>query len=137
MAQVLNLDDLAAKTEKVLSLKGVKYVMRSMSVQDFIDFSKEAQERELDKAKVEGDSIKEGKEPTEADVSVIAESFIGMIQHSFPDMPEEVVRTLSMDQLGAVVAFARGDEMDDITESGAAGDAGKKPVATKKTKSRT
>ena len=98
MAKMLNLDEVASKTSKVLKLGGKKYEMVSMSVREFIDFTREADTQE-DKDKADPKTVPE-----------MMEAFVDMVVKSFPSMPVEIVGSLNLDQLKAVVSFARGDD---------------------------
>ena len=102
MPQMLNLDEVAAKTERVLSIRGEQYEMQPMSVSDFIDYTSKVQAQEV-KGK------KKGKAEPDKSIIEIMESLIEMITKSFPTLPEEIVRTLTLEQLNAIIEFARGD----------------------------
>lgn len=91
MTKVLNLDKLA-KEKRVLTFGGEKYPMKELSVNGFIELTKRAEEIE----KLEGDSLA-------TRISFLVET----VQMSFPTCPAEVLGEKSLDELNAIVAFAR------------------------------
>jgi hypothetical protein len=101
---LLNLDDLA-KVEKSLKLKGKKYPIVELSVENFIAAMKEAEELDA-----KGD-LK------------LHENIARTVQHIarvIPTLPEEDIRGLTVPQLTALVAFVNGT----VQEQGA------KPAST-------
>jgi hypothetical protein len=90
MAKILNLDDVAAKEERVLKFRGEGYPMAQMSVGDFIEITRKSEQMN-DKASV-------------ADQT---ELLIEMVGGAFPSMPKDVLRSMSFEQLVAVLDFAR------------------------------
>lgn len=98
MAKVLNLDALAPKEVRELHLAGKVYVVREMSVGDFIEGSRLAES-------LEG----------ETSVAAQMEASVKLIKHSIPDIDEDTLKRLNFDQLSAVAKFVRGE---DPTEGG-------------------
>lgn len=99
MAKVLNLDALASKEDRTLVLAGVSYVVRDMSVEDFIETSRTAERLE-----------------NETSFAVQMEESIKLIQRGVPGIDEKALRTLNMEQLAAVSKFVRGEDPADIGE---------------------
>lgn len=97
---ILNLDNLAKKT-KTLMLGGKEYAIKDMSVQDFI-------EANIDAKKLQG-----------ADMVQNLEATVRHIKRSIPDMPEEVIRGLSLEHMATVVKFLNG-ELEKEAAAGAA-----------------
>ncbi|MCG5512860.1 hypothetical protein [Ectothiorhodospira shaposhnikovii] len=94
MAKLLNLDDLAPKTDLVIRFGGEEYPIEPMSVEAFIELNKKAQK--LD-AKAEKD-----KSPAE-EVEMLVET----IRASVPACPEKVLRSMKLVQLYAIMNFIR------------------------------
>lgn len=90
----LNVDDLAPE-QKVLKLKGKEYQMKEASVADFIEMTRD----------LEG---KDTKKPET--VSQQIEFLVVMVQKAFPTCPVEELNCLTLQQLTAIINFAR-DEM--------------------------
>ncbi len=102
MAKILNLDELAPE-EKQLKLKGEGYSMKEMSVDDFISITRKAE-------KIEKDS-------TDMPMSDRVEFLMDMVCDSFPTCPRDDLRGLNLEQLNAIIEFARGD-MDKEAKEG-------------------
>lgn len=90
MAKILNLDGLSKETRSV-RIGGVAYRMKDISVGDFIDITKRADEI----AEQKGSIIEQ------------IEFLIDTVAISFPDCPKDVLRNRTMEELNALVAFAR------------------------------
>lgn len=93
MTKILNLDELETTIEKVIVLKGVKHPFVPFSVGDFIDNLKE----------MEANAKRE-----DVPMSEYMEHMIGMVQRSFPSIPEQEVRDLPMEKLKAITDFIKG-----------------------------
>lgn len=85
--KVLNLDSLAAKIEKSITLDGVEYMVEEMSVEDFILASREAE------------TLKD------SDPVANLESWVTHIRRVIPSLPEEKVRKLKLPHLMLVMQF--------------------------------
>ena len=93
--KVLNLDELAPE-KRVLTIKGVKYPMKDMTVADFIEVTKKAEDATADSAK-------------ELSVSEQVVLLVDAIQNAFPTCPKEVLLALAIEQLTAILIFVRGE----------------------------
>lgn len=112
--QVLNIDDFA-RVERVLRFKGVDHEIKELTVQQFIDNLKQAEE--LEKA----GKLKNAPENLSAQV----ESTVKNILESVPTFPENELRALKVPALTAIMHFIRGD-MDKEVGVGVAEDGEKK-----------
>lgn len=106
--KTLNLDSIAAVT-RTLTLGGQTYDVKEMTVENFIETTKEAQKLEEKGSVTFADQI---------------EATIGMIVRSVPGCPVEKLRGLSIEQLITVSKFLRG-ELDGDKEQGSEGDEAK------------
>jgi hypothetical protein len=118
MPKMLNLDEVAASTERVLTIKGVTYAMKPMSVADFIEYTSATQAEQLKatKTKAKAKTSDKPKPALEKSIKDIMETFIEMVTKSFPTLPDEIVRGLTLDQLNAIVSFARGEQDPEAEE---------------------
>lgn len=97
--KVLNLDRLVAeKPEKVLSYEGVEYKVKEMSVEDFLELTKVAEQ-------LEGNT---------SITTAIGEN-IKLLARAIPEFPTEKLRALPMEHLATIARFVRGD--DDLTQA--------------------
>lgn len=106
MTKILNIDSLK-KEERIITLQGVSYPMKDMSVGDFIKVNQMA----------EAADAKEN--PTNSDrVTFLVES----VAISFPTCPKEVLFDCSFEEINAIAAFARDGSLPDdaavVDESG-------------------
>lgn len=99
--KTLNLDSLA-KTERTLTLGGETYPVIEMTVENFIQTTRQAQKLEEEGKTTFADQI---------------EATVEMISRSVPKCPVEKLRALSIDQLITVSKFLRG-EFDGETVAG-------------------
>jgi hypothetical protein len=95
MSKILNLDSLAAP-KRTVTLNNQDYQVKDMTVQDFIEITKRAEELESKKA-----GFLENFEAT-----------IETVSAALPGCPKEVLRGLTIEQMGALTKFIRG-EFDD------------------------
>lgn len=120
--EILNIDDFATVKRQV-TLKGVSYDVEEINVQQFIDNLKASEA-------LEAEAGKEDK------FSAAFERSIGVVRQSIPSMSEEIVRTLKLPAMTAVMKFIRGEKdptpaeieaaaKDAVTEEAA--EAAKKP----------
>jgi hypothetical protein len=93
VAKVLNIDSIVKPVSRALNLGGVEYVVKDMTVENFMETTKAAEEL---KARAAG-----------AVDQVTAT--IDMILRFIPDLPREKLRPLTFEQLGTIVAFVQGD----------------------------
>lgn len=92
MAKILNIDSFA-KDERSVKLGGVEYTIVEMTVENFIETSKQA-------ASLEDASLVDQIEAT-----------IVMIMRSIPTVPEATLRGIKLEHLQTIVAFIRGDHL--------------------------
>lgn len=102
MPKVLNLDVLAPKEVRELHMAGKVYTVKEMSVEDFIEASRMAEAME---------GVTSFAEQMEASIK--------LIKRSIPEIDEEFLKRLNMEQLAAVSKFVRGEEIVESTEGGA------------------
>lgn len=107
--QILNLDALA-KQEKVVTLGGVDYPVKEMSVDDFITANKEAK------------VLEENKDDTVQWV----ESTVRFITRAIPSMSSEMIRAMSLERMGIIVKFINGELVQELENAqGEGANAGK------------
>ena len=92
--KVLNLDKLSAANKRELIIGGMSYPILEMTVTNFIETTKKAQEI------------------SEAPMEVQIEATIELVLRSVPSITAEQLRGIPLEQLKAIVAFVRGE--DDI-----------------------
>lgn len=97
----LNLDDFAP-AQRTVTVFGVEYKVADMTVERFIDSMKRAQKF----------SEKQEKMST----SESFEEAIEQLKLAIPDMPVDVMRRLTVDQLGVLIEFVRGELLDRATK---------------------
>lgn len=95
MSSTLNLDELASE-KRVVTLKGVSYEMKEMSVSDFIELTRISE------------NLSDDMPPSEQ-----MELMVRMIQMSFPEMPKEVLHGLNIRQLNKITEFAQTTKFED------------------------
>lgn len=100
--KILNIDAYAAP-KRALTLGGVNYDVVDLSVEAFMANIKLAQEIEA----------KGQMTPLEQ-----VEHAVKMIKNSVPTLPEQLIKRLSIEQMGMVLDFVRGDLDQKLTESG-------------------
>ena len=112
MAKVLNLDALsAASMGRELVIKGKSYDIPKMTVDNFIETTRAAERLE------KSDSLADQIEAT-----------VQMIMRAVPGVPREALGSYSLENLGKIAAFVRGDALAEATEKlteAEAGEAGK------------
>jgi len=109
MAKLLNLDEVLPANEKVIILKGKEHVMAALTVQRFIELTREAEEY----------AEKEMK------VSESFERFVATILDSFPTIKEAELRAMDLQRLKLIVDFIRA-EAEAETEGAPEGEGVKK-----------
>ena len=110
MAKILNLDSFVTN-ERSVKLNGVDYPVLEMSVESFIETTRQAQKM-----------IKE-----EAGIVEQVEATVDMIRRSVPTLPEEIIRQMPLEHMQTIVGFIRGDHLTDgVEDSSTDEEAGKK-----------
>jgi hypothetical protein len=100
MTKILNLDALSAKpSERELQIGGQSYPIPKMTVDNFIETTRAAARLE------KSDDLAEQVEAT-----------IEMIQRAVPGVPRDALGGYSLEILGKIAAFVRGDDVDGAEE---------------------
>lgn len=94
MTTYLNIDELAPP-KKELTLKGKTYEMHIVTVGEFIEFMR-------------ANNMEDQKKFNELPFDERLEKLIEQVKKAFPDAPESDLRSLTMDQLVAIVQFISG-----------------------------
>lgn len=115
MAKILNIDSFA-KDERSIKLGGVEYPIKEMTVDNFIETTRQALSLE------------------DANLVEQVEGTIKMIMRSIPTVPEDVLRGIKLEHLQTIVAFIRGDHLVEGVEDT---DAVEKKEPVKATKATT
>lgn len=89
---LLNLDEVAVK-RRTVTLGGTAYAVKDMTVEDFIEATKEAKAIEANKD----------------DAVASLESTVRMIKRTIPEMTEATIRGMSFDRLTLIVRFINGE----------------------------
>jgi uncharacterized membrane protein YjjP (DUF1212 family) len=110
MAQILNLDKLETRREKVIILGGKEHVMKTLTVKEYIVQMKEA--AELNKLVVSEDLD---------DATKIVDLTIDALLKLFPTITRDQFESLNMDQLTAIRKLAE-EVSDDELETEDAGE---------------
>jgi hypothetical protein len=97
MTKLLNLNQLSAKETREVQIGSQTYVVREMSVEDFIETTRvaEAMENETSYAKQ-------------------LTATIDLIKRSIPNIETSVLMSLSLEQLKGLAAFTRGETPESI-----------------------
>ena len=107
MTKILNIDSLK-KEDRIITLQGVSYPMKEMSVGDFIKVN------QLQEA------VDANESASNADRAAFMVDSIGV---SFPTCPKEVLLECSFEEINAIAAFARdGSLPSDVTVVDESGD---------------
>lgn len=93
MTKLLNLNQLAAKEVREVQIGEVTYSIKEMSVEDFIETTKVAEEME-----------------SEASYAKQLEATVKLIKRSIPEIDASVLMGLSLEQLRGLTAFIRGED---------------------------
>lgn len=109
---ILNIDGFA-KTKREVVFAGVTYAVEELSVQQFIDNMKAAEE-------IEASGVK-------SSVSESFEKAIASISESIPTLPVDVIRSMKLPVMTAILQFLRGD-LEATEGSGSEGAEEKKPT---------
>jgi hypothetical protein len=96
MTKILNIDTLSSD-QRTIVLGGVEHEVLEMSVENFIATTKQA----------------ELLQSTDAALTAQVESAIDLIQRSVPSAPRETLLKLKLRHLQTIVAFVRGDDVQE------------------------
>lgn len=107
MTKIINLDDLETRKDKVVILKGVEHVMKTLTVRDYVQQLKKQAEIE---------SLTANENHTVETADKLVELTIDALAAVFPTIPREQLELLNMDQLNAMRALAEGYAQEDAPE---------------------
>ena len=91
MAKLLNLDELSANTDLVVKFGGNEYPIEPLSVGGFIEMNRRAQALEAS--------------GEEMDLATQVEVLVDTIRQSIPSCPVEVLKSMKINQLYAIMNF--------------------------------
>lgn len=97
MTKLLNLNQLSAKETREVQIGDKTYIVREMSVEDFIETTRVAEAME-----------------SETSYAKQLSATIELIQRSIPDINTAVLMSLSLEQLKGLAAFTRGESPESI-----------------------
>lgn len=104
--KVLNLDSLA-KPKKTVTLFGTQYIVKEMTVADFIEVAQAAADYE------------QGDEDAPITPKVLLDRFqnsLNAVKRALPDVPDEVLRRMTVEQMGVLNRFLRDEFADEEGE---------------------
>lgn len=101
MTKLLNLDQLNAKEVREVQISGTTYEIKEMSVEDFIETTRVAEEMEK-----------------ETSYAKQLQATVTLIKRAIPNIDQAVLMALSLDQLRALTAFIRGEDPAKIVDGG-------------------
>lgn len=107
MTKLLNLNQLSAKETREVQIGDQTYVVKEMSVEDFIETTRVAEAME-----------------SETSYAKQLSATIELIQRSIPTIQTSVLLGLSLEQLKGLAAFTRGESPEAIVGAHEAQDAG-------------
>lgn len=99
MAKTLNITKLA-KVQRTISVGGVSYNVREMQVRDYIELTATAE-------RLKNENAAFGVQLSENIKSIM----------SMTDMPEDVLREMTLEELAVISSFVRGVDVGDVTET--------------------
>lgn len=102
MAKILNLNTLSAKETREVQIGTVTYVIKEMSVEDFIETTRVAEEME--------NETSYGKQ---------LQATVALIKRAIPDVEEKTLYALSLGQLRGLTSFIRGEDPEKIVSENA------------------
>lgn len=97
MTKLLNIDALK-KEERIITLGGISYPMKDMSVADFISISTMAEESDAKENQTAADRVM---------------FLVDSVAVSFPTCPKEILMACDFDSLNIIAAFARDGSLPD------------------------
>lgn len=103
-AEFLDLDAVAPVVKKV-KLNGVEYTYHEPTVQDFAAEMRRLEENKAKLKELEG--LKDGDQ-REVALRLVMEEMVASIKYAFPEMEEDVLRSLTLKQATAITEFTRG-----------------------------
>lgn len=104
MTKLLNLDQLNAKEVREVQIGGATYQIKEMSVEDFIETTRVAEEMEKEESYAKQ-----------------LHATVKLVKRAIPSIDETVLLGLSLDQLRALTAFIRGEDPAQIVGEQASG----------------
>lgn len=113
MTKIINLDDLETRKDRVVILKGVEHVMKTLTVKDYVQQLKK--QAEIEKLSAE-------PEQTVETADRLIELTVDALASVFPTIPRDQLEGLNMDQLNAMRALADGYTNEDAPEPEATGE---------------
>lgn len=112
MSNLLNLDAVSPPQRHV-AIGGNEYAVKTTSLGDYIQMLRDAEALE---GQIDSGTIKQ---------SDLIEAHIKSVAHAIPDMPNDVLFSLTGDQLQAIVSFIRETSGDSEGVTGEAAEEGK------------
>lgn len=97
MTKLLNLNELSGKEKREVQIGAKTYSIKEMSVEDFIETTRIAEEMEK-----------------ETSYAKQISATVGLIKRAIPDISDDVLMNLSLDQLRGLTAFIRGVDAETI-----------------------
>ena len=104
MTKVLNLDELTTAETRELVIGGKTYAIKEMSVEDFIETTRVAEMLE-----------------SEPSFAKQMEATVRLLKRSIPDLPEAMLKAMSVEQLKALTSFVRGEDPAKVVGAAAEG----------------
>jgi hypothetical protein len=100
MTKMLNLNQLSAKETREVQIGDVTYKIKEMSVEDFVETTRVAEEMEKEQSYAKQ-----------------IEATVGLIKRAIPDISDKVLMDLTLDQLRGLTAFIRGVDAETIMKA--------------------
>lgn len=97
MTKLLNLNQLSAKEVREVKIGETTYAIKEMSVEDFIETSRVAEEME-----------------NETSYAKQLQATIGLVKRAIPNIEASALLGLSIEQLKGLTAFIRGEDAETI-----------------------
>lgn len=107
MTKIINLDDLETRKDRLVILKGVEHVMKTLTVKDYVQQLKKQAEIE---------KLSAVTEQTVETADRLIELTVDALASVFPTIPRDQLEGLNMDQLNAMRALADGYASEDAPE---------------------
>ncbi|MFT4064272.1 hypothetical protein [Paraburkholderia sp.] len=102
MAKILNLDALSQGEAREVVIGGVAYEVPDMTVENFVETTRVAQKLAADESATVADQV---------------EAAVDMVARCIPTAEVAVLRNLSLQQLNAITAFIRGEDVEKAQEA--------------------
>lgn len=102
-AEILDLDSISP-IQKKIAIGGKEYPIKAISIREFINITRETQEM--------------AKKAEEGKLTAIdqMEANLKIVGRAIPDMPEEVLNTLNLDHLQAIINFVQNAAVEEAPE---------------------